>query len=148
MHKYSIISAAENLSAATVETMLQLVTGATRRAKILGFSVAFPSVTSTDAPATIELLLQTDAGTASAVTPAALDQGDPAAISTAQKTFTAEPTGSTVLRRMKVTPIGGTFVYHFPEGEEITMAVSTRVGLTINSPAAQTGVVAELFFQE
>lgn len=149
MHRYNVMSGDENLAAATAETMIQIVTGATRKAKIVGFTLSFPSVTSTDAPAKVEFLLQTTAGTASAATPVALDQSDPAAIFTAQKTVTAEPTASTVIRTFKVTPVGGTIVMDMEAmGQDITMAVSTRVGMRVTSPAAQTAVVAEVQVQE
>lgn len=148
MHQYSVISDEQALAAATAETLLQLVTPATRRAKVLGFSLCGASVTSSEAPMLVEFLLQTTAGTATAQTPAALDQADPAALCSAQKSFTAEPTASTILRRLKLTPVGGTIVYHFPEGQEIVMAVSTRVGLRVTSPSAQSNVTAELIYQE
>ena len=147
MHRYNIISDAQALAATVAETLLQLVTPATRRAKVTGFSIALESVTATDVPVLVELMLQTTAGTASAVTPTPFDQADPAALCTAQKSFTAEPTASTVIRRLKLTPIGGLIVYDFPEGEEITMAVSTRLGLRVTAPQAQTGT-AELRHQE
>lgn len=148
MHQYSVISDEQALAAATAETLLQLVTPATRRAKILGFSLCGASVTSSEAPMLIEFLLQTTAGTAAAQTPQPLDDADPAALCTAQKNFTAEPTAGAIKRRLKLTPVGGTIVYHFPEGQELKIAVSARMGLRVTSPAAQSNVTAELIYQE
>ncbi len=148
MHVYRILTGDQSLTAATAKTVAQLVTGATRRAKILTVETAFSSVTSTEAPVLIELLLQTTAGTMSAATPAIVDQADPAAISTAQITATAEPTASTILWAERVTPVGGTAVFVFPRDEQITMAVSTRVGLRMTSAASQSNVRAVVTFQE
>lgn len=148
MHIYTVVSDEQALAAATAETLLQAVTGATRRLKISGFSLSGASVTSSEAPMLIEFLLQTTAGTASAQTPEPLDRADPAAIFTAQKNFTAEPTAGAVLRRLKMTPVGGTIIYHFPERMEIVMPVSSRVGFRVTSPSAQSGVVGELFAEE
>ena len=149
IHEYSLISDEQALAAATAETLLQLVTPATREAKVLGFSVSAKSVTSSDVPMLIEILLQTTTGTGSAVTPAPYKRTNlPASLCTGcQKSFTAEPTASTILRRFYLTPIGGLIVYHFPEGQEIQLPVSTRVGLRVTSPQAQTAV-GELIFEE
>jgi hypothetical protein len=149
MHRYTTLSGSQNLAAATAETLIQLVTGSTRRAEITGFTLAFPSVTAAHVPVLCEFLLQTTAGTASAVTPGADDQADPAAIATAQKTFTAEPTASTILRQFLLTPVGGLIICDLEAmNKTIRMLISTRVGLRVTATDAQTGVYAELGHQE
>lgn len=149
MHRYTTRSGAQSLAAATAETLLQLVTGSTRRAKIVGFTLSFSSVTATDVPVLVEFLLQTTAGTASAATPQPDDQADPAAIATAQATFTAEPTASTVLRAFTLTPVGGHITCDLEAmAKEIKMLVSTRVGLRVTAPQAQSNVHAEVWHQE
>lgn len=149
MHRYTTLSDAASLAAATAETLLQLVTPSSRRAKVVGLSLGFSSVTASDVPVLVELLLQTTAGTASAATPVADDQADPAALCTAQKTFTVEPTPSTVLRRMLLTPVGGLILVDLEAMDKVVeMLVSTRVGLRVTAPQAQTNVHAELWHQE
>lgn len=151
MHRYIVQTGADvSLSAATAKTLLQVVTGATRRAKITEIGIGFASVTSTDGPVLIELREQSTAGTSSANTPVAIDRADPSAIATALDTFTVEPT-DTGLRGpgpWKVTPIGGTFVYQFPAGQELELAVSTRLGLRLTAPAAESAVRAYIVVQE
>lgn len=148
MHVYRVLSTDQSLTATTAKTIVQLVTGATRRAKILTLELAFSSVTSTEAPVLAELVLQTTAGTMSAATPVAADQADPAAICTAQITATVEPTTTTILWAERLTPVGGTAVWVFPKDEQITMLVSTRVGLRLTAPANQSSIRAVLTFQE
>lgn len=149
MHRYTTLSDAATLVAATAETLLQLVTPSTRRAKIVGFTLSLKSVTASDVPVDIEFLLQTTAGTASAATPEADDRADPAALCTAQKTFTVEPTASTILRRFSLTPVGGLIVCDLEAmGKVIKMLVSTRVGMRVTAPQAQSNVHAELWHQE
>lgn len=149
MHRYTTLSGAQGLAAATAETLIQLVTGSTRRAEITGFSLGFSSVTASEAPVLCEFLLQTTAGTASSVTPAADDQADPAAIVTAQKTFTAEPTASTILRQFLLTPVGGLIICDMEAmNKTIKMLVSTRVGFRVTSPSVQSNVYAEVWHQE
>jgi hypothetical protein len=149
MHRYTTPSVASSLTAATAKTLIQLVTGSTRRAEVTGFTLGFSSVTASDAPVLCELLLQTTAGTASAATPQPDDQADPAAIVTAQNTVTAEPTASTILRRFLLTPVGGLIICDLEAmGKVLRMLVSTRVGFRVTSPAAQSNAWAELWHQE
>ena len=148
MQKYVVLSGDQSLTASTAETVIQTVTGSTRKLQWIGFTVSFASVTSTETPVLIEILTQTTAGTASAATPVALVQTDPAAIFTAQHTFTAEPTAGTVIRALRLTPIGGTIVYNFPPGQEIEQSVSTRIGLRLTAGANQSNVRTEVIVQE
>jgi ABC-type phosphate transport system permease subunit len=148
MHRYTTPSVASALSAATAKTLIQLVTGATRRASITGFTLGFSSVTASDAPVLCELLLQTTAGTASAATPQPDDQADPAAIVTAQNTVTRS------LRHLRscrflLTPVAWLIICDLEAmGKVLRMLVSTRVGFRVTSPAAQSNAWAELWHQE
>lgn len=150
MHIYTIDSADISLVAATAKTALQLVAGATRRSKIKEIGVSFASVTSTDAPVLAELRTQSTAGTSSAFTPFPLVPDDPAAIQTARNLFTVEPTDVALVYPgpWRVTPVGGLFIYQWPEGEELRVAISTRVGLRLTSPAALSNVRAYMIYQE
>jgi hypothetical protein len=149
MHIYNTMSDEQSLGAATTETMLQLITPATRRAAILGFTLAFAGVTASDVSALVEFLIQTTAGTSGAATPEPLDRADPPALVTALKGFSgAEPTSGAIIRRLRVTPVGGLVVYHFPMDQIIKMLISTRVGMRVTAPQAQANVTAELLHQE
>ena len=142
MDLYTLNSGAVALTAATAKTVLQLVTPATTRAKVVGFSVSFNSVTSTDAPAVVDLLRQTDAGTGgTAATLSPLDPDAPAALSSGLYDInSAEPTPANVLWTGYVTPVGGLFVYNFADGEEPVLDFSNRIGIRINSPAAVSAI--------
>ena len=151
MHIYTIKSGDySGLSAA--RTILQLVTGSTRRAKILEIGVSGGSVTATDAPVLIELGTETSAGTSSGTTPASDDADDPVAISTALNNFSStEPTGFAAVSSgpWRLTPIGGVLVYTFQPGQEFVMAVSTRFAIRVTPPASlSTALNGYIKFQE
>jgi len=151
MHIYKIDSG-DYTSVNGARTLLQLVAGSTRRSKILEIGVSFASVTSTDAPVLVELGTETSAGTSSSFTPLPLDPADPAAIQTALNTFSStEPTGFTAIGAgpWRVTPIGGTFVYQWPAGDEPRVAISTRFALRATTAASlSTAIRAYLIYQE
>lgn len=149
MPRYKLSTSADiSLTAATLKTALQLVAPATRRLLLCGIEVEFASVTQTDVSGLVQLALQTTAGTMTARTPSLIDQAETASLATGQENATAEPTQGTVLAGWKVSPVGGLFVYDFPEKSRILMAVSTRLGLGLNFPQAQSGVRAALIFEE
>jgi len=142
LHRYTCqigaagAAAAEPLAAGTAETVLQLVAAATRWATITEIGIGFDSVTASNVPATVELMLQSTAGTSAAFTPLPDTPGMPAAITTCLHHFTAEPTTTTCLWSITVPVVGGTFVIQAPLDREIyTMPISTRVGLRITSPS-------------
>lgn len=149
MDLYTLNSGEVTLVAATAKSILQLVTPATTRAKITGFSVSFNSVTSSDAPAVVDLLRQTTAGTGgTAATMAALDPDAPAALASGLYDIdSAEPTAGNVLWSGYVTPVGGLFVYNFADGEEPVLDVSNRVGIRVTSPEA-VDVIATITYAE
>jgi hypothetical protein len=149
MDLYTVNSGAVSLSAATVKTVLQIATPASTRAKLTSFSVSFNSVTSSDAPAVVDLLRQTTAGTGgSSATLAPLDPDAPASQLTGLFNIaSAEPSAGNVLWSGYVTPVGGLFVYNFAEGEEPILDVSNRIGIRVNSPAA-VSAIATLTYAE
>jgi hypothetical protein len=138
------------LSAATAKTILAIITGATRRARIFRIELGFGSTTNTDAAVLYEIVRFTGAdGTGTSVTPVALDPANPAAISTAKENYSAEPSTPVVLSTGKITPQpGGTLIIPFEPGVEPTAAVSTELGLRLTSPAAQSTVRATIYFEE
>lgn len=152
MHIASIETAADvSLVAATAKTLLQAVTGATRRLKLLEAGVSGASVATNppDTPMLIEIREQSTAGTSSANTPIVLDRQDPAAIYTALDTFTAEPTdvGLRGPGIWRISP-SGIWVYQIPWGQELVMQISTRMGLRLTAPNAESNVRAYMVWQE
>lgn len=148
-HIYQVSNSTDqSLVAATAKTLIQLVTGATRKIWVKEISIGFKSVTATDVPVLVTLNRQSTAGTASAVTPNPVSEGFPAAISTAQEIFTVEPTtGVVVGGPWEITPIGGLLIYQIPLGDEIDMAVSSKLGLVATAPQGQS-VRAYIKFNE
>lgn len=147
MEKYTIRRSNEALAAATRETLLQLVTGATRRARILEIGVSFDGVSGTAEPVDVELCIQTTAGTASAVTPVNMDSAGPAAIATAQAQFTVEPTTTNILFNWMVHPQGGLFVVQWDVDQAPRLAVSSRIALAATA-AAIVNCSAYIRFEE
>lgn len=134
MHRYSVRVADQALAAATAETLLQLGTPSTRRAKLCEWGVSFDGITAVDEPVLVELLRQTTGGTASAATEVPQDQADPAALVVAQSAFTVEPTAGDVLEAHRVTPNGGLIVKTYALLEEPVMNVSAYLGLRVTAP--------------
>lgn len=148
MHMYTLRSGDVALVAATAKTVLALITGATRRAKVKELTIAFSSTTQTDAPVLVELVQFDTDGTGTAATPVAVDRADPAAIATAKSNYTAEPTvNPAVLWETRMTPIGGTLILQTPLGDEFKFSLSKTYALRMTAPQAQTARVV-LKFEE
>lgn len=146
MGLYSI--ATNEFSCATGgKTALQLATGASNRARLVEFGISFQGTSAADAPALVQLLRQTTAGTTTSVTPVKLDAADVAAESTAGKNATAEPTPSDVLLNFYLTPNGGAWAQQFPLGREPIMAASTYLGILVTT-AATVDTSAYMIFEE
>lgn len=139
-HIYTVNNSVDQTTvAATPKTFLQLITPATRKAWLKELGISFKSVTATDVPVLIQLCRQSTAGTVTAVTPNPDVEGHPAALCTASELVTVEPTTGVVIKEWELTPIGGLFVYQLPLGDEIEMAISSRLGLIVTSPQIQSG---------
>lgn len=146
MGLYVVHSRNEALAAATVETLLQVVAGATKRVQVRAWGISFDGVTAANVPGDIELLRQTTAGTASAFTPVKWDEAEPAAIATAQNLFTVEPTAGDMLHPIQLTPNGGLFEVDYGD-DGPWVAASGRIGIRANF-AAIVNVSAWLRFKE
>jgi hypothetical protein len=144
-----VVTATNNaLAAATAETVIQLVTPATVRARLIEFGVFFDGITSTAEPVDVALSRQTTAGTASAGTTSPLDAAAPTALCSSQITFTVEPTTTIELGRWMVHPQGGALVIKYDLWAEApVMNVSTRLGI-ICTAAAVVNVSAYMKFVE
>lgn len=139
MHVYTAGAAGIAVNT-TPKTIMLLSTPSTRRAKLVEFGVGFDSVTATDGPALVELIFATSAGTMTALTEYAVEEGDPAALVAATHTATAEPSGIVVRRHWDV-PVGGQLVKEFPFGLEPTIAISSFLGIRVTTPQNQSADV-------
>lgn len=151
MPRYIVSTPSETLTAATAKSVLSVINGSTRRAKILRIQLGGSSVTATDAAMLVELCRsdQSTAGTSTSVTPSKLDPAETAAICTAARTYTAEPTVLTVVDNFRVSPIGNTYLWELPPGREIITAVSTSFVIRVTSPATQTtNFACSILFEE
>jgi hypothetical protein len=122
-------------AAAATKTIIQLVTAATAQLYVVEFGVSFDGATAT-APVRVDMLRQTTAGTSVAGTPVKWSPDDPTTPLTATLiTFTAEPTASDVLSSWYIPANNGLFVIQYPLGREPKVAVSTRIGWRVVTPA-------------
>jgi hypothetical protein len=114
------------------KTLMQLVAAANHALGLREIGVSFHGINNTHEPITVELLRQTDAGTASALTLVKGDDGQADTLdTTAQQTFTAEPTAGDVLGVWAVHPQTG-IVIPFAEGE-ITVKAGGRLAIRVTA---------------
>jgi len=96
---------AQAVAAATVETLIQLLSVANHRVALLGYGIGGEGTSNTEAPGVIDILRQSTAGTASALTLRKLQATiSETLLTTAQYIFTAEPTPGDILRTHTVHP--------------------------------------------
>jgi hypothetical protein len=135
-------SGEEALTAATAETVLQIVAAANHRVKITEYSISFKGTSATDTPVFCRILRQTGAGTSSAGTIAKDNPGDDETLQTTTRVdFTAEPASDdAVIDEFEVHPQTGAKVF-MPLGQEIIVAGGGRVGFKFTAAQAQTVVV-------
>ena len=151
MHIYETGTAADvSLVATTAKTVLAWITPATRRCRILEVQLGFNSQTSTDQAVLIEVVRWTTDGTGSAVTPVALDPGNPAALGSAKHSYTIEPTAPTILvPGQRITPQqGGTLIWQMPMTRELYCAISNVIGIRLTAPNNQSGVRCSMTVEE
>lgn len=151
-HIYHLPMASPSVITAATQTLLQLVTPATRRAWIKAISVSGKDTDGAKVPAVVDLIRQTSAGVGgTAVTPRPIRSGMPASLCTACiERPTTEPTdgGIVVGGPWYVTTVGGLFHLQEALGDEIELLVSERVGLRILTSGTITGVFGNMRFLE
>lgn len=131
MGKFMCQSSNEALTAATVKTCVQYVAPSTGEVRIRAWGISLDGVTAANVPGDVDLLRQTTAGTASALTPVDWENGARTAGGTAQKTFTVEPTAGNVLHPAQVTPNGGLYeCWYGDDGPKVP--ASGRIGIRAN----------------
>ena len=139
-------SASVALTAVTAKTVVQLVSPANHRVKVLGWGVYFDGVNSTATPVRARLVRQTSAGTMSALTPAKLAPRAESLLCTAQHSATAEPVLGDVVDQALIHPQQG-YEVKFTPGQEVIMGGSERLGIECTAPAG-VNVTAKIIFEE
>ncbi len=129
MDKYVASADGVALVAATAKTVVNIASPATARFRVTGVEVSFDGVTAGNTPVLVELVRQTNAGTVTAVTPVPVDSAAPAALGTAGKNATVEPTGPTVIKSFRLSPNGGTAFVPLVGADMITVPVSGFFGI-------------------
>lgn len=145
--RFTLSKSAVALTAATAKTVIQAVAAANQRILCHGFEITFDSVDSTKAPQLVQLRVQTDAGTSSALTPVKRCDSDSETLqSTGRHTSTVDPTDGAVKWEAYVSPLGGraqTFRFDSP----IPIVGGTRLGLKV-TPTATSNVTAVFDLEE
>lgn len=143
------MSVVNALAAATEETVLQVVAAANHRVEIRGWSITFNGVDAAAAKALVQLVRCSTDGTRSAVPSNNLVKGDDSLaetmLTTAFEIFTVEPTITSILDQVEVSPVDG-FIVNY-DNEEIMMGGSDRVAIVVTAPAI-VSVICKIIFKE
>ena len=135
------------LVAATPKTVLQVVAPANHRLKVKEIDVSFDGISNVEKPVLVELMYQTTAGTASALTLVKEDDSQAETpLSTALQTYTVEPTLGNVIRAFYIHPQTGV-IFQLPLGDEIRVGGGKRLAVRCTAPAA-VNVTACVRFEE
>lgn len=128
------------LTSATAKTLLQLIAAANQRAMLKEVEVSFNGVTPADPPIQVDLIVQTTAGTMTALTGVKVNSGDAETIqTTAAHTATAEPTNTSLRKSGYVhEQEGDRRVFRFDGA--IPIGGGTRLGVFV-TPGTLTGTV-------
>lgn len=129
--QYSVAVLGEGLTAGIVETALQVVAGASKRAEVIRWSVSFNGTDGTKAPVRVELMRQTSAGTSTAYTPKKIDPAGDAPLLTGRTAFTAEPTTDDVLETYYVSPNAGLLVIEYAPDDRPRIAAAGRMAIRL-----------------
>lgn len=149
MALYQFSIDANALAAATAETVLELGTAASDRAKIVSWWVEFDGVSGSAVPVKVEVgRFSAAVTTATTGTAGKFDPADGAPASTVKHTVTAEGAGAAEagLEIHRVHPQGGMLV-QYPLGRELTLAVSTFFRIRVTA-AAVVNVTAGIIWEE
>jgi len=101
----SAASQATAMVGATAKTIIQLVAPSNHILAVTGYGIGGRGTSNTQAPGLVELIRQTTAGTASALTPRKKQPSRTETLqATAQEDFTVEPTSTDIVRNHTVHP--------------------------------------------
>jgi hypothetical protein len=145
---FSVVVSNEALATNAIETILQVISSATRSLELVRWGISFNGVSPTDAPVIVDLYRPTSDGTSSVFVPLALNPASDLCGATARTAHTAEPTGGNVMETYRITPYGGLFVMQYAPDERVICApAGSRVGLRCQA-AAVVNVSAFMVFAE
>jgi hypothetical protein len=139
------VETAISLASSLTKTLLQLAAPTNQRIAITSIYVGFDGTTATDSPATIQMLLQTDAGTGGVATTEFHMDGTTAP--TIQTTAlhgpwaTTEPVASTILAEWFVHPTSVWERLYVPSALELVVGAATRIGVRAITPASAWSTV-------
>jgi len=128
--------------ASTTKTLVQVLAGTNRRLKITEIGISFNGVDNLAEGILVEIVRQTTAGTASALTLLKVTEEDSQTIdASAQETFTVEPTTTDIVRAWYVHPQAGV-IYSPPDPEEFTVVGGGRLAIRTTVPSGGVAVNA------
>ncbi|NJL70163.1 MAG: hypothetical protein HC888_00515 [Candidatus Competibacteraceae bacterium] len=137
-----------SLTGGSAKTVLQLTMPSNQCGRIKGYKVTFDGATSTNTPASVELVRQSTAGTMTSQTPQKLDSGrDETVQATGSKDSSGEPTVTSTLDTAFVPVYGGVYHFMFPSDTRPIVPGGGRIGLKITAPSA-VNCRASLWFEE
>lgn len=130
---------------ATAKTVLSVLGTAATTLALKRVRVSFPSVTATDAPATIEVGITSTLGTVTAFTPVQHAGRVIASAASAGYNATVEPTYQRITEATYVPLQQGLFEWWYPLGEELEADASQGFGLRITAPVTINCFAALLY---
>lgn len=135
------------VAAATVETLIQLLTVANHRAALTGYGLGSRGTSNTEAPGTINILRQTSAGTAGVLTlNKTQDTISETLLTTGRSVFTVEPTPGSILYSNSLHP-QASFDIKDAFGREFIIGGAGRMGIRASFVDVQT-LDTYLLFEE
>ena len=142
-------SGSVSLAAGVPKTIVQIVAPTQQWVRVDGFSLSVKGTNPNHTPIVVELVQQSSAGTSSPVTLVKTAPGISETLrSSALGTFTAEPTGDTVVLTEFVQVAGGGVLYPFPLKRPLYIQGSGRLGMRCTATDATTVVSGRLEAEE
>ncbi len=139
--------ASEAVVAATVETLIQLLTVANHRAALIGYGCGGTGTSNTQAPGIVDILRQTTLGTGTVLAVRKLqDSLSESLLTTAVSQYTVEPTAGDLLRAHTLHPQAD-FDIRDAWSREIIMGGAGRLAIRADFVDAQT-LEAYMDFEE
>lgn len=143
----AIATGATALSAATAQTVLQIIAPTNQRVRITEYEFSFDGTNSANTPAQVRVMRQTGGTFSTTLTTGAAGAAGIAklndlysvaeTIQTSAKTAASvEPTYGEVLRWFTIPVFGGTVVIPCPPGQEDYVPGGSKLGITVTAPQA------------
>lgn len=146
MAHYGVTVTGEALAAATAETLLMVIAGSGRRARIKRWGVSFNGANVSDVPIQVQLMRFTSNGSSSEAAATKLDPTSESALAVVRTAFTAEPSTSDILESHYVSPAGGNLIEVYFDDAPVVPAVG-RIGIRLLGNAA-VNVSGFMIFEE